>query len=126
VLVLAQRRRQFIIELFLKHQLVLVPLLKLEPFVLELTIIQLQLVRHRLMGLPQRFEQQLQQLVLQLKLLQQQLVKEFFLPQFRRQLSLQVRRLQELRHQFQNQFIGIQLQLRIKKFMQDSKLEIIA
>lgn len=125
MLVLAQRRRQFIIELFLKHQLVLVPLLKLEPFVLELTIIQLQLVRHRLMGLPQRFEQQLQQLVLQLKLLQQ-LVKEFFLPQFRRQLSLQVRRLQELRHQFQNQFIGIQLQLRIKKFMQDSKLEIIA
>lgn len=125
MLVLAQRRRQFIIELFLKHQLVLVPLLKLEPFVLELTIIQLQLVQHRLMGLLQRFEQQHQQLVLQLKLLQQ-LVKEFFLPQFRRQLSLQVRRLQELRHQFQNQFIGIQLQLRIKKFMQDSKLEIIA
>jgi hypothetical protein len=128
VLVLVQQQ-QLIVAM---HQLVLVPLLELMPFVLELIIIQLQLLQHRLMDQLQRFEQRLQQQVLHLQLPMQvpiQLrlqVKQFFLLQFRQQLSLQVQRLQELRHQFRHQLIDIQLQLRIMKFMLNSKLEIIA
>ena len=116
---LVQLQRQLIID-----QLALVPLLELKPFILELIIIQL---KHRLMDQPQRFEQHYQQQALQQELIQlQQVLQQTFPLQFRQQLSLQVRRLRERRHQFQHQLIDIQLQLRIMKFMLNSKLEIIA
>lgn len=119
MLVLAQLQRQLIVD-----QLVLVPLLELKPFVLELIIIQL---KHRLVDQPQRFEQHYQQQVFQQQLIQlQQVLQQTFLLQFRQQLSLQVRRLRELRHQVQHQLIDIQLRLRIMKFMPNLKLEIIA
>lgn len=119
MLVLVQVQRQLIVD-----RLVLVPLLALMPFVLELIIIQL---KHRLVDQPQRFGQHYQQQVFQQQLIQlQQVLQQSFPLQFGQQLSHQVRRLRELRHQVQHQPIDIQLQLKIMKFMPNLKLEIIA
>jgi len=121
------RRRQLltIIFIILQHQLGVMPLLKLEPIILGLTITHLQRRQHQLMGLLQQSELRYQRLVL-LQVLIQQLAEQFFPLRFKWLLNLQVQRLQELEVQFLHRLVRILLQLGPMILMLNSKLEINA